>query len=75
MTSIDDDRIFLEERREQILVLLREERRASVSELAQAFRVGEATIRRDLADLEDRGLVQRTHGGVLIMENTAGSSP
>jgi DeoR family transcriptional regulator, fructose operon transcriptional repressor len=68
MTTSDEDRFFLEERRNKILTLLMEKRRASVAELSQAFKIGEATIRRDLSDLEAHGLVQRTHGGVLIME-------
>ncbi len=67
----EEEKIFLEERRSQIVSLLRDKRRASVAELSQVFRIGEATIRRDLSDLEERGLVQRTHGGVLIMESTA----
>jgi DeoR family transcriptional regulator, fructose operon transcriptional repressor len=68
MTTSDEDRFFLEERRNKILTLLMEKRRASVAELSLAFKIGEATIRRDLSDLEARGLVQRTHGGVLLME-------
>ena len=71
MTANDDEKIFLEERRSQIVVLLKKKQRASVTELSQVFRIGEATIRRDLSDLEERGLVQRTHGGVLIMGNIA----
>jgi DeoR family transcriptional regulator, fructose operon transcriptional repressor len=71
VTTNDEDKIFLEERRNKILDRLKEQRRASVAELSQAFKIGEATIRRDLSDLEARGLVQRTHGGVLIMESVA----
>jgi DeoR family fructose operon transcriptional repressor len=71
MAVNEEEKIFLEERRNQIVALLKKKQRASVTELSQVFKIGEATIRRDLSDLEERGLVQRTHGGVLIMENIA----
>lgn len=38
---------------------------ASVSEIAKHFGVTESTVRRDLAHLEARDLIQRTHGGAL----------
>lgn len=75
MATDNEERIYLEERRNQILTLLQKKQRASVAELSQVFRIGEATIRRDLSDLEARGLVQRTHGGVITMENVAIESP
>lgn len=37
----------------------------SVTDLARHFNVTESTIRRDLADLEKRSLLQRTHGGAV----------
>ena len=49
--------------------------RASVPELSQEFRIGEATIRRDLQELEDHGLVLRTYGGVLVMDTGSRESP
>ncbi|MFT4108669.1 DeoR/GlpR family DNA-binding transcription regulator [Propionicimonas sp.] len=38
----------------------------TVGGLADSFGVSEATIRRDLAHLEDRGLITRTYGGAAI---------
>ena len=38
-------------------------------ELCDQFRVSEATIRRDLQSLETKGLVARTHGGVMANSN------
>jgi DeoR family fructose operon transcriptional repressor len=73
--SSDEERIFVEERRNRIVELLAQKNRASVSELSQQFRIGEATIRRDLTELEQRGLVLRTHGGVLIMEKASREAP
>jgi DeoR/GlpR family transcriptional regulator of sugar metabolism len=52
-------------RQAQIVELLLEQGFTSVSDLATQFRVTESTIRRSLAELEARDLVQRTHGGAL----------
>lgn len=56
------------ERQNLILDILREAvtSTATVNELAQRFAVTSETIRRDLKILEDTGLVQKTHGGVLL---------
>ena len=40
----------------------------SVAELCQQYSVSEMTIRRDLADLEKHGLLQRTYGGAIPSE-------
>jgi DeoR family fructose operon transcriptional repressor len=39
---------------------------ARVAELAERFDVSPATIRRDLETLEERGAVQRVHGGAMV---------
>src|ERR1700681_1232428 len=43
--------------------LLEQEGSAKVEGLADLFSVSQVTIRKDLAELEEQGLVQRTHGG------------
>jgi DeoR/GlpR family transcriptional regulator of sugar metabolism len=40
----------------------------SISELARELGVSEMTIRRDLAALEDKSHIQRTHGGAVLTE-------
>ncbi len=40
----------------------------SIAELAKEFGVSEMTIRRDLAALEDKSHIQRTHGGAMLTE-------
>ncbi|MCX6950609.1 MAG: DeoR/GlpR family DNA-binding transcription regulator [Verrucomicrobia bacterium] len=40
----------------------------SIGELAQEFGVSEMTIRRDLAALEAKSHIQRTHGGAMLTE-------
>ena len=64
MTELNRD-LFLEERRQEILDLINQAGRASVSELSQQFGVSEVTIRADLQSLSERSLVVRTHGGAI----------
>jgi DeoR family fructose operon transcriptional repressor len=40
-----------------------------VTALAAEFQVSEATIRRDLSEIEQDGLLKRTHGGVILDTN------
>ena len=56
---------FATERRERIWRLVNERGRVRTSELARSFRVTEPTIRKDIADLESRDLLRRTHGGAV----------
>jgi len=52
-------------------VILRELRQAgsiSVEALRDKLEVSMATVRRDLQELEDRGLLRRTHGGAISIE-------
>ncbi|MGH3383567.1 MAG: DeoR/GlpR family DNA-binding transcription regulator [Nocardioidaceae bacterium] len=48
-----------------ILERLSADRSLGVAELAEAFGVSQATLRRDLQDLKEQELVTRIHGGVL----------
>ncbi|MCA9187115.1 MAG: DeoR/GlpR family DNA-binding transcription regulator [Pirellulaceae bacterium] len=52
-----------EERRAQVLELIRQRGFAALTDLAQELNVSESTIRRDLDFLEEAGGAQRTHGG------------
>lgn len=45
--------------------ILRDEGRVLVSSLSERFDVSEMTIRRDLTELEEQGIVTRTHGGAV----------
>ena len=61
-------RMFAAERRNHIARLIETHQRVIVADLAQRFRVSEATIRRDLALLDGIGVLQRTHGGAIATE-------
>jgi len=52
-------------RQAEIVRELKQANRVSVAELAQQLDTSEVTIRRDLAELESRGLVRRVRGGAV----------
>ncbi|WAH38853.1 DeoR/GlpR family DNA-binding transcription regulator [Alicyclobacillus dauci] len=61
-------KLYSEDRRGAILELLKQNSRASVSDLAQKLDVSEVTIRTDLRMLEQSKLLHRTHGGAIISD-------
>ncbi|MBR1570202.1 MAG: DeoR/GlpR transcriptional regulator [Bacteroidales bacterium] len=58
----------LNQRRQEILNLIREDGHAKVQKLAQIFKVSEVTIRQDLETLEKMGFVQREYGGAFLKD-------
>jgi len=58
----------LNQRRQEILNLIREDGHAKVQKLAQIFKVSEVTIRQDLESLEKLGYVQREYGGAFLKD-------
>lgn len=57
------------ERQDKILEILKEKKSISVDKLTKLMYVSAATIRRDLTQMEKRGLVHRTFGGVVLQES------
>ena len=60
-----------EERKQEIVGYVERQEGASVAELAETLGVSESTIRRDLTDLKQDGLLRRSHGGALPAANVA----
>ncbi|MGW5531400.1 DeoR/GlpR family DNA-binding transcription regulator [Streptomyces xanthochromogenes] len=58
-----------QERHHRLLTLARQDGRVEVAAVAADFGVAPETIRRDLSELERRGLVRRTHGGAYPVES------
>ncbi len=58
----------LNQRRQGILNLIREDGHAKVQQLSKIFNVSEVTIRQDLETLEEMGFVQREHGGAFLKD-------
>lgn len=56
------------ERRKAIVELVKKDGSVQVSMLSSDFAVSEETIRRDLEELEKRGLLVRTHGGAVSID-------
>lgn len=54
------------ERKEEIVNLLENSKSVDVSALAEKFGTSKETIRRDLRELEENGVIKRTHGGAVL---------
>ncbi|MDR0876373.1 MAG: DeoR/GlpR family DNA-binding transcription regulator [Clostridiales Family XIII bacterium] len=66
----------LHDRKDLILELLRNYSRfVTVEQLSEKLFVSPATIRRDLAELEETKLVQRTRGGAILLESISTEAP
>ena len=59
----------------EILDYLKERKYCSMEELMKRFDVSPATIHRDIAELTGRGLIQKVHGGVAIIESGRNAGP
>ncbi len=57
--------VFAEERKQQILEILKKDQKIIVPELCNYFGVSESTIRNDLRTLHEENLITRTHGGAI----------
>lgn len=56
-------------RQNDLLELLKEHREMTVKELCAALYASPATVRRDLSELEQRGLLRRSFGGAVLAES------
>ncbi len=60
----------LTERQEKIIGYLKKNRYSKVKELAKIMYVSDATIRRDLEEMSKLGLLERNHGGAVILQSS-----
>jgi DeoR family transcriptional regulator, fructose operon transcriptional repressor len=67
--------VFPVERQRWLVTRARSEGRVDVGDAAGQLGVAAETIRRDLHDLEKRGLLKRVHGGALPVEGAAFERP
>jgi DeoR family transcriptional regulator of aga operon len=74
-TDAPQDGMMAEERRTQILQTVRSAGRVRVNELASRFSTSAVTIRNDLNELHQRGLVLRSHGGAVLPDTILHESP
>jgi DeoR/GlpR family transcriptional regulator of sugar metabolism len=62
-------------RQEKILKAIQDNRQATVAELSQLFKVSEVTIRRDLRELANLGMLYRAHGGAVALSPSVPEPP
>ena len=62
--------MFMEERLEEILKILKRDGKVLVKDLSIKFNVTEGMIRKDLQKLEQEGLLKRTYGGAILERQT-----
>lgn len=65
MSKIEKEKLSIEGRREKIIEIITQKGRANVVDLSKNFQTSDVTIRNDLAELENMGLVERIHGGAI----------
>jgi DeoR/GlpR family transcriptional regulator of sugar metabolism len=59
------------ERQRELSRLLERTGRLSVAQICEQFSISEATARRDLEALSEQGLIQRVHGGAVLVRQAA----
>ncbi|TLQ51380.1 DeoR/GlpR transcriptional regulator [Lacticaseibacillus casei] len=67
--------MYSEERQHVIRQIIKSEGKVSVNKLSDKLKVSEVTIRRDLADMEEQGLLKRTFGGAVSVELVTKAQP
>src|SRR4051794_24207154 len=68
--------MIIAERQSLLQQLLSQRGMSDMDSLAAELRVSASTVRRDLEQLEQMGLVKRTHGGVIwVGDKTSGNRP
>jgi len=72
---IANDNLLKAERHLRIKKLINNNGRVTVQELNSLFAVSEATIRRDLEELDTQGYILRTHGGALKSDQAPKEPP
>lgn len=60
-----------EDRQARIIELVRERNFVDIRTLTERFDISVATVRRDLGELEEAGLLRRTHGGAVSINQVA----
>ena len=70
-----NSQMLIEERRQYILRLTQDNGRVLVEELSHMLQVSSITIRKDLDQLQNRGVLQRTHGGAILPTSGSREDP
>jgi len=65
ISIVNEGTMLTTQRKQQILAILKRQGQVIAKDVAEAMEVSEDTIRRDLRELAQEGLLQRVHGGAL----------
>lgn len=57
------------DRRRKIYEILKKSHNISINDLCDTFGVSKNTIRRDIADLEKKGVIEKVYGGIVLAES------
>ncbi|MGH2248602.1 DeoR family transcriptional regulator, partial [Enterococcus faecalis] len=57
-----------ENRKEKILEILREKKSVRILDLSKQLRVSRETVRKDITEMEEEGLLKKTYGGAVLDE-------
>ena len=55
--------------------LLKSVHNISINDLCDTFQVSKNTIRRDIAELEQQGLIKKVYGGIVLAEPSGSPEP
>ena len=66
--------LLINERHQKILEILQKEKTVSTKKIQESLYISEATVRRDLTKMEQKGLIKRTYGGATIVESLSDES-
>ena len=64
--------MLVEDRRKQVLDLVKQKGFIALADLAEGVEMSESTVRRDLDFWHARGLLKRIHGGAMYLGDGAG---
>lgn len=67
--------MFIEERHQAILKQIQDKGRIAIGEIQEQFDISVDSARRDLRLLEERGLLKRTHGGAIPLQQVGVCPP
>ena len=59
------------DRRRKIHEALKEAHNISINDLCDMFGVSKNTIRRDIADLQEKGIIEKVYGGIVLADPPA----
>lgn len=60
--------IFMEERHQEIMDLIRKNGKITIAEITEKYDISDESARRDLRQLEQKGVCKRTHGGAILLQ-------